>query len=132
MSRNAYHVSSGPWWLDSAARPHRIRHALRKRLAYADGFTRYMPSFSDRVCPIGHSLPPKSGTALAREEMAGPQSVEIELRCAKLGPPQLTILTLGGLSMKNSVAPLEIPEPLVITLGNLKGGVGKTTSAFFL
>lgn len=34
--------------------------------------------------------------------------------------------------MKNSVAPLELPEPLVITLGNLKGGVGKTTSAFFL
>ncbi len=34
--------------------------------------------------------------------------------------------------MTNSVAPLELPEPLVITLGNLKGGVGKTTSAFFL
>ncbi|MVU82967.1 AAA family ATPase [Nocardia sp. ET3-3] len=25
-----------------------------------------------------------------------------------------------------------LPEPLVVTLGNLKGGVGKTTSAFFL
>ncbi|MET7772967.1 ParA family protein [Nocardia sp. NPDC005366] len=34
--------------------------------------------------------------------------------------------------MTNSVAPLDLPEPLVITLGNLKGGVGKTTSAFFL
>ncbi|WP_155980702.1 ParA family protein [Nocardia sp. CNY236] len=34
--------------------------------------------------------------------------------------------------MTNSVAPLELPEPLVVTLGNLKGGVGKTTSAFFL
>ncbi|TQM28866.1 ParA family protein [Nocardia bhagyanarayanae] len=34
--------------------------------------------------------------------------------------------------MTNSVAPLELPKPLVITLGNLKGGVGKTTSAFFL
>lgn len=34
--------------------------------------------------------------------------------------------------MTNSVAALDLPEPLVITLGNLKGGVGKTTSAFFL
>ncbi|WP_054816446.1 ParA family protein [Nocardia arizonensis] len=34
--------------------------------------------------------------------------------------------------MSNSVAPLELPRPLVVTLGNLKGGVGKTTSAFFL
>jgi chromosome partitioning protein len=34
--------------------------------------------------------------------------------------------------MTNSVAPLRLPTPLVITLGNLKGGVGKTTSAFFL
>ncbi|MFR9753345.1 ParA family protein [Nocardia sp. 004] len=34
--------------------------------------------------------------------------------------------------MTNSVAPLDLPEPLVVTLGNLKGGVGKTTSAFFL
>ncbi|MFF0493113.1 ParA family protein [Nocardia sp. NPDC003482] len=34
--------------------------------------------------------------------------------------------------MANSVAPLDLPTPLVITLGNLKGGVGKTTSAFFL
>lgn len=34
--------------------------------------------------------------------------------------------------MTNSVAPLDLPKPLVITLGNLKGGVGKTTSAFFL
>ncbi|MET8652006.1 MULTISPECIES: ParA family protein [Nocardia] len=34
--------------------------------------------------------------------------------------------------MTNSVAPLDLPDPLVITLGNLKGGVGKTTSAFFL
>lgn len=34
--------------------------------------------------------------------------------------------------MKNSVAPLDLPKPLVVTLGNLKGGVGKTTSAFFL
>ncbi|MEV0295932.1 ParA family protein [Nocardia sp. NPDC050710] len=34
--------------------------------------------------------------------------------------------------MTNSVAPLDLPEPFVITLGNLKGGVGKTTSAFFL
>ncbi|MEU7763649.1 ParA family protein [Nocardia sp. NPDC049190] len=34
--------------------------------------------------------------------------------------------------MTNSVAPLQTPAPLVITLGNLKGGVGKTTSSFFL
>ncbi|QIS08690.1 ParA family protein [Nocardia arthritidis] len=34
--------------------------------------------------------------------------------------------------MTNSVAQLDLPKPLVITLGNLKGGVGKTTSAFFL
>ncbi|MEU7630029.1 ParA family protein [Nocardia sp. NPDC049220] len=34
--------------------------------------------------------------------------------------------------MTKSVAPLDTPTPLVITLGNLKGGVGKTTSAFFL
>lgn len=34
--------------------------------------------------------------------------------------------------MTNSVASLDLPRPLVITLGNLKGGVGKTTSAFFL
>ncbi|WP_067533529.1 ParA family protein [Nocardia crassostreae] len=34
--------------------------------------------------------------------------------------------------MTNSVALPELPEPLVVTLGNLKGGVGKTTSAFFL
>lgn len=34
--------------------------------------------------------------------------------------------------MTNSVAALDLPEPLVVTLGNLKGGVGKTTSAFFL
>ncbi|MGY2063530.1 ParA family protein, partial [Nocardia gipuzkoensis] len=34
--------------------------------------------------------------------------------------------------MTNSVAPLDLPKPLVVTLGNLKGGVGKTTSAFFL
>lgn len=34
--------------------------------------------------------------------------------------------------MTNSLAPLDLPKPLVVTLGNLKGGVGKTTSAFFL
>ncbi|MEG8177663.1 ParA family protein [Nocardia terpenica] len=34
--------------------------------------------------------------------------------------------------MTNSVASLDLPHPLVVTLGNLKGGVGKTTSAFFL
>ncbi|GAB4589094.1 ParA family protein [Nocardia sp. IFM 10818] len=34
--------------------------------------------------------------------------------------------------MTNSVALPELPTPLVVTLGNLKGGVGKTTSAFFL
>lgn len=28
--------------------------------------------------------------------------------------------------------PITLPAPLVITLGNLKGGVGKTTSAFFI
>ncbi|MFD6401247.1 ParA family protein [Nocardia sp. NPDC060249] len=31
-----------------------------------------------------------------------------------------------------SAVTLEIPKPLVITLGNLKGGAAKTTSAFFL
>ncbi|WP_024800658.1 ParA family protein [Nocardia sp. BMG51109] len=34
--------------------------------------------------------------------------------------------------MTNSAASLDLPKPLVVTLGNLKGGVGKTTSAFFL
>ncbi|MFE5283707.1 ParA family protein [Nocardia sp. NPDC056611] len=34
--------------------------------------------------------------------------------------------------MTKSPALGNLPEPLVITLGNLKGGVGKTTSAFFL
>ncbi|MFJ4652728.1 ParA family protein [Nocardia sp. NPDC088792] len=34
--------------------------------------------------------------------------------------------------MTKSVASANLPEPLVVTLGNLKGGVGKTTSAFFL
>ncbi|WP_330184891.1 ParA family protein [Nocardia sp. NBC_01503] len=34
--------------------------------------------------------------------------------------------------MTDSIALPELPEPLVVTLGNLKGGVGKTTSAFFL
>lgn len=34
--------------------------------------------------------------------------------------------------MTNSPALPQLPEPLVVTLGNLKGGVGKTTSAFFL
>ncbi|MEV6767528.1 ParA family protein [Nocardia sp. NPDC051030] len=32
---------------------------------------------------------------------------------------------------KSLVSP-NLPKPLVVTLGNLKGGVGKTTSAFFL
>jgi chromosome partitioning protein len=34
--------------------------------------------------------------------------------------------------MTNADASLDMPRPLVITLGNLKGGVGKTTSIFFL
>ncbi|MEU1428288.1 ParA family protein [Nocardia sp. NPDC005746] len=34
--------------------------------------------------------------------------------------------------MTKSPALGNLPEPLVITLGNLKGGVGKTTSAFFI
>ncbi|WP_169813191.1 ParA family protein [Nocardia jejuensis] len=34
--------------------------------------------------------------------------------------------------MTTSATAPNLPEPLVITLGNLKGGVGKTTSAFFL
>ncbi|GAB2561002.1 ParA family protein [Nocardia heshunensis] len=34
--------------------------------------------------------------------------------------------------MTESGALPNLPEPLVVTLGNLKGGVGKTTSAFFL
>lgn len=34
--------------------------------------------------------------------------------------------------MTKSAASENLPEPLVVTLGNLKGGVGKTTSAFFL
>ncbi|WP_405134695.1 ParA family protein [Nocardia sp. NBC_01388] len=34
--------------------------------------------------------------------------------------------------MTDSIALPPLPEPLVVTLGNLKGGVGKTTSAFFL
>lgn len=34
--------------------------------------------------------------------------------------------------MTTSLEPLDLPKPLVVTLGNLKGGVGKTTSAFFL
>ncbi|WP_280382472.1 ParA family protein [Nocardia wallacei] len=34
--------------------------------------------------------------------------------------------------MTNSAASLDLPKPLVVTLGNLKGGVGKTTSAFFI
>ncbi|QLY32516.1 ParA family protein [Nocardia huaxiensis] len=36
------------------------------------------------------------------------------------------------MSMTDSIATPELPRPLVVTLGNLKGGVGKTTSAFFL
>ncbi|MEU0539456.1 ParA family protein [Nocardia sp. NPDC005978] len=34
--------------------------------------------------------------------------------------------------MTESIVRPALPEPLVVTLGNLKGGVGKTTSAFFL
>lgn len=34
--------------------------------------------------------------------------------------------------MTDSSIPPTLPVPLVVTLGNLKGGVGKTTSAFFL
>ncbi|MFE3754586.1 ParA family protein [Nocardia tengchongensis] len=34
--------------------------------------------------------------------------------------------------MTKTAALPNLPEPLVVTLGNLKGGVGKTTSAFFL
>ncbi|MEU5761601.1 MULTISPECIES: ParA family protein [Nocardia] len=60
------------------------------------------------------------------------QSDGIRRYCARLARHSNALLTLGGPSMTNSVAPLELPEPLVITLGNLKGGVGKTTSAFFL
>lgn len=34
--------------------------------------------------------------------------------------------------MTKNVARLELPKPLVVTLGNLKGGAAKTTSSFFL
>jgi chromosome partitioning protein len=34
--------------------------------------------------------------------------------------------------MPTPPARLDLPQPLVITIGNLKGGVGKTTSTFFL
>jgi chromosome partitioning protein len=34
--------------------------------------------------------------------------------------------------MEQQLVPLNLPKPLIITVGNLKGGVGKSTSAFFL
>ncbi|MEV6427987.1 AAA family ATPase [Nocardia sp. NPDC051463] len=60
------------------------------------------------------------------------QSAGIRRCRAKLSPHSNLTPHPGGPSMTNSVAALDLPEPLVITLGNLKGGVGKTTSAFFL
>src|SRR4051812_45955270 len=34
--------------------------------------------------------------------------------------------------MEQKPAKLDLPQPLIITIGNLKGGVGKTTSAYFI